>query len=126
MYGRVIDLEAIRQVVGFAPARIERAGARAAAVLVPLIGGVEGRELELLLVRRSEQTPRHAGEIGFPGGAAEPEDLGPEATALRETEEELGVGPAEIEVFGELDGVITSSSFSVTPILGWISARPIV
>ena len=62
----------------------------------------------------------HKGQISFPGGACEPEDTGLLATALRETEEEIGVPLETVEVLGALDDFPTITSFVVTPFVGVI------
>src|SRR3954471_3899236 len=80
------------------------AGTRIAAVLLPLVGP---EDPELVFTRRTEDLPRHPGEISFPGGMEEPVDDGPRATALREAEEELGIAPASVEVLGTLSPVHT-------------------
>jgi 8-oxo-dGTP pyrophosphatase MutT (NUDIX family) len=102
---------------------MHREGDRRAAVLVPF---VEGETLEVLFTRRTEGLGAHAGQISFPGGRIDAGDADELAAALRETEEELGIPRAEIEVLGELDGVVTSSSFSITPIAGLLRGRPVV
>src|SRR3954465_15065299 len=74
---------------------------RIAAVLLPLVGpDREPEDPELVFTRRTDDLPRHPGEISFPGGMQEPGDLGPAETALREMEEELGIGPSSVEVLG--------------------------
>jgi 8-oxo-dGTP pyrophosphatase MutT (NUDIX family) len=62
----------------------------------------------------------HKGQISFPGGACEPEDADLLATALRETEEEIGVPPESVEVLGFLDDFPTITSFVITPVVGVI------
>ncbi len=93
-------------------------GARAAAVLM-LIG--EGdRGPEILFVERASTLRTHAGQIAFPGGAAEPGDGDLAATALREAHEETGVDPTGIEVLGRLPPAhVEVSGFDVTAVVGW-------
>lgn len=89
-----------------------------AAVLVPLVQRDEG--LTLLLTRRTDHLRDHAGQISFPGGRVEPEDDGPVATALRETEEEIGLSRSHIEVIGQLPIYSTVTAFQVTPVVGLV------
>lgn len=89
-----------------------------AAVLVPLVARERG--LSLLLTRRTDQLRNHAGQISFPGGRAEPEDDGPVATALRETEEEIGLARERIEVIGQLPVYATVTAFQVTPVVALV------
>ncbi|HLS69629.1 MAG TPA: CoA pyrophosphatase [Kiloniellales bacterium] len=93
-------------------------GAREAAVLVPLVARPCG--IQVLLTRRSQHLSSHPGQIAFPGGCREPGDQGPLATALRETEEEIGLSPRSIEPLGQLDLYVTGTGFAVTPIVGWV------
>lgn len=97
--------------------------ARPAAVLIPVVA--EG-EPSLLLTRRADHLPRHAGEVSFPGGMPEPRDGGVlEATALREFEEELGVPASEVEVLGAMAPVHTVvSGIAMVPYVGWLERRP--
>jgi 8-oxo-dGTP pyrophosphatase MutT (NUDIX family) len=89
-----------------------------AAVLVPLVQRDEG--LTLLLTRRTDHLRDHAGQISFPGGRVEPEDDGPIATALRETEEEIGLPREHIHVIGQLPVYSTVTAFQVTPVVALI------
>lgn len=89
-----------------------------AAVLVPLVQREAG--LQLLLTRRTDHLRDHAGQISFPGGRVEPEDEGPVATALRETEEEIGLDRRFIEVIGQLPVYSTVTAFQVTPVVGLV------
>jgi|SRR5690554_1644447 8-oxo-dGTP pyrophosphatase MutT (NUDIX family) len=93
-------------------------GAREAAVLVPLIRRSHGPQV--VLTRRSARLSNHAGQIAFPGGCREPNDRDLIATALRETEEEIGLAPQRVQTLGELDLYVTRTGFAVTPIVGWI------
>ncbi len=74
----------------------------------------------VLLNKRSEQVEYHKGEISFPGGARDPEDRDSLETALRETEEEMGIQRRDITVLGEMDEVETRSRFKVNVYVGTI------
>ena len=93
-------------------------GLNPAAVLVP-VGWLDGDPC-IVLTKRSMRVETHKGEISFPGGHTEPSDNGPEATALREAEEEIGLKPEDVEVLGRLDDHITIFRFHVTPVVGAI------
>jgi len=94
------------------------AALRAAAVLVPLIDRTDG--LTILLTQRDANLPHHAGQIAFPGGRVEETDADDIATALRETEEEIGLARAHIEPVGRLDRYVTRTGFTVTPVVGLV------
>ena len=70
--------------------------------------------------QRSATLKDHAGQISFPGGRQDPEDADAIATALRETDEEVGLPAALVRVIGRLDTYITGTGYSVTPIVGLI------
>ncbi len=91
-----------------------------AAVLVPLVPRPEGATI--LLTRRTRNLEKHAGQISFPGGKIERGDGSPEAAALRETEEEVGLARERIEILGRLARRVTGTGFRVTPVVGL--ARP--
>ena len=96
-------------------------GNRLAAVLLPLVQGDR-----LVLTRRTEHLSRHPGEISFPGGLAHEEDADLAATALRETREELGLPPEEVEVLGALVPVHTFvSSILIVPFVGLVAGDPV-
>ena len=86
-----------------------------AAVLVPLVVRDEG--LMVLLTRRTDHLHHHPGQISFPGGRMEPDDGSPEITALRETEEEIGLARRHVELIGRLPQYHTITGFAVTPVL---------
>jgi 8-oxo-dGTP pyrophosphatase MutT (NUDIX family) len=87
----------------------------AASVLVPLVERDDG--LHLLLTRRTEHLRDHAGQISFPGGRVEAHDADAVATALRETEEEVGLARTHVDVIGTLPHYTTVTAFVVTPIV---------
>lgn len=89
-----------------------------AAVLVPLVDRDD--EITVLLTQRTAHLADHAGQISFPGGHMETEDGTPENTALRETEEEIGLDRQYVEIVGRLDNYITRTGFDVTPVIGMI------
>lgn len=81
-------------------------------------------ELCLVLTRRTDGVDNHRGQISFPGGSMHP-DEDAVAAALRETQEELGVDPAQIDVLGQLSPLyIPPSGFCIYPVAGFISERP--
>ncbi len=92
--------------------------ARCAAVLVPLVR-IEG-DWHLLLIKRSEKVADHKGQVAFPGGACETDDESLEATALRETAEEIGIAPQDVKILGRLRELVTVSGYCVAPIVGVI------
>jgi 8-oxo-dGTP pyrophosphatase MutT (NUDIX family) len=92
---------------------------RPAAVLVPIISR-EGR-LTVLFTRRTAHLNDHAGQISFPGGRAEQEDMSSAHTALREAGEEIGLAPGRVEVLGELHQYITVTGYRVTPVVGLVT-----
>ncbi|MFN2227461.1 MAG: NUDIX hydrolase [Anaerolineae bacterium] len=87
-----------------------------AAVLLPLLYK-EGR-WHVLFTQRTQDVEHHKGQISFPGGACEPIDEDLAATALRETDEEIGVPPHLVRVLGALDDFPTITHFVVTPFVG--------
>lgn len=90
-----------------------------AAVLVPLIDRPDA--LTVLLTQRTSHLAHHAGQISFPGGHIEPGDGGPAATALRETEEEVGLDRRCVRLIGHLDTYVTRTGFVVTPVVGIVT-----
>ena len=86
-----------------------------AAVLVPIV--LHAGAASLLLTVRSSHLRSHAGQISFPGGRLEPTDINPAAAALRETQEEIGIDPADIELLGFLSDQIIRSGYRITPVV---------
>lgn len=89
-----------------------------AGVLVPIVNRRGGPTI--LLTQRTAHLKKHAGQISFPGGGWEEQDPHLEATALRETEEEIGLHQRHIEVLGQLSLYETSTAYGVTPVVGWV------
>jgi len=93
---------------------------RPAAVLVAIVEREQG--LMLLFTQRTQDLPQHAGQISFPGGGIESTDTDVVDAALRETEEEVGIGRALVQPFGFLDCFETISNYCVTPVVGVLDA----
>jgi 8-oxo-dGTP pyrophosphatase MutT (NUDIX family) len=92
-------------------------GFRESAVLVPIVVEAGAPDRLLFTVRRADLST-HAGQISFPGGKRDPEDADAAACAIRETSEELGIAPANVEVLGLLHDVPTPTGFVITPVVG--------
>ena len=90
--------------------------AKPAAVLIPL-QCIRGK-WHVLFTRRNAKLLEHSGQVAFPGGRSDPEDPDPETTAIRETWEEIGIKPSDIEVLGRLPSLLTITNYLVTPIVG--------
>lgn len=93
------------------------ANSRHAAVLIPIICRPEPT---LLLTRRSDHLRKHAGQVAFPGGKADPQDSSLIETALREAEEEVAIPASAVHVLGRLAPLDSSSGYQVTPIVGLV------
>ena len=98
----------------------ERAGQplREAAVLIPLY--VRERGLWTLFTKRTEQVEHHKGQISFPGGGKQASDATLWHTAVRETEEEIGVPGPSVKLLGALPRLVTVTDFEVSPFVGAI------
>ncbi len=103
----------------YRPQRIDGDGLPRAAVLIPIYE-TDGAP-HLLFTVRTDLVEHHKGQISFPGGAQDTEDEDLIATALRESEEEIGLRRDHVEVIGQLDDIITISNFLVTPYVGRIT-----
>lgn len=90
-----------------------------AAVLFPIVDRVGGHTV--LLTQRTAHLRDHAGQISFPGGRVEGHDRSPTDTALRETEEEIGLPRERVEILGFLPEYRTGTGFRVTPVVGLVT-----
>ncbi|MBZ9989092.1 CoA pyrophosphatase [Mesorhizobium sp. BH1-1-5] len=88
---------------------------RDAAVLIPVVDRAEGAMV--LLTKRAEKLRSHSGQVAFPGGTIDPTDPGPEATALRETFEEIGLDRDHIEIIGRMPDYVSGSGYRIVPVL---------
>jgi 8-oxo-dGTP pyrophosphatase MutT (NUDIX family) len=96
----------------------EDAETREGAVLLLFGEGPQGPDL--LLTERAHDMRSHPGQVSFPGGKIDPTDPSPRHAALREAEEETGLDPSGVDVFGELPQLwLPPSNFAVTPVLAW-------
>ena len=89
---------------------------RPAAVLIPVVLASEG--VSVLLTKRTDHLHHHPGQISFPGGRVEACDASPDETALRETEEEIGLDRRHVELLGALPDYLTGTGFRITPLVG--------
>lgn len=107
------DLEVYRSVE-------DESALRPAAVLLAITREEESKQSSLVLTVRSTNLKSHAGQISLPGGTQEPEDDSAVTTALRESEEEIGLAAEHVEVIGRLGTLALPSGFLITPIVGVI------
>jgi 8-oxo-dGTP pyrophosphatase MutT (NUDIX family) len=106
-------------IMGYRPPGMDgyRPG-RTAAVLVPVL---DQPEPEIILTRRAEHLANHAGQISFPGGAADRQDDSAVQTALREAQEEIGLDPTSVTPLGFLDRYDVISDYRVLPVVGLVT-----
>ena len=89
-----------------------------AAVLILLIH--HDNEWSILFTRRTETVEKHKGQVAFPGGACEKNEVRAEETALREAWEEIGINRNDVNILGKLNPIETITGFLVTPVVGII------
>lgn len=98
--------------------RIELGSLIPASVLIPFFE--KNGQVHILFAKRTQNVRHHKGQISFPGGAFDPQDKDLLQTALRETEEEVGLKKEDVEIVAELDDMFTPTNFRVTPFAGFI------
>ena len=91
---------------------------KAAGVLIPIIQ--YQKSLSVLLMQRSADLKNHAGEVSFPGGRMESIDADISETALRETCEEVGIRPEQVDIAGYLQPMLTMTGYAVTAVVGLV------
>lgn len=91
---------------------------RPAAVLIPFL--IRDSSWHILYTRRTDSLPEHSGQVAFPGGRADPGDISPESTALREAFEEIALRPEDVKILGTLNALPTVTNYFVTPVVGKI------
>jgi 8-oxo-dGTP pyrophosphatase MutT (NUDIX family) len=96
-------------------------GHKPAAVLIPIQERQDGDYL--VLTRRGDQLPTHKGQIAFPGGRVDVGDKDIFHTALRESQEEIGINPEQVKILGRLDEFTAGYGLVVTPVVGVIPAH---
>ncbi|MEZ5759308.1 MAG: CoA pyrophosphatase [Emcibacteraceae bacterium] len=92
---------------------------KASAVLVPIVE--RGDQLSILLTKRSAHLKSHSGQVSFPGGRCDDDDLHAMATALREAKEEINLPQSHVEVIGAMEDYETVTGYSVSPVVGFVN-----
>ncbi|MFT2092602.1 CoA pyrophosphatase [Paraglaciecola sp. 2405UD69-4] len=114
----LIKYHHIRQVISEPDFPLKSLG-KPAAVLIPIVQYPD--ELRVVFTVRAKHLKHHGGQVSFPGGKQETSDLSLIHTALRETHEEIGISPQDVDVIGKLPLYRTVSGFEVTPFIGFVS-----
>ncbi|MEM9207313.1 MAG: CoA pyrophosphatase [Pseudomonadota bacterium] len=101
------------------PANVRPKVKRDAAVLIPIVNW-PASDATVILTRRTEHLPSHAGQVSFPGGKIDAGEVTPLETALREANEEIGLKAEAVAPIGFLDPYITSTGYRVHPVVGLV------
>jgi 8-oxo-dGTP pyrophosphatase MutT (NUDIX family) len=118
-----ISVEQIRKFLeGHRRRELEKSHLKKAAVLILFYP--KGDELFVLLTKRTEDVEHHKGQVSFPGGSQDEDDVNLVATALRESEEEIGLPKHAVQVFGMFDEYETPSGFAITPVVAYAHCLP--
>jgi 8-oxo-dGTP pyrophosphatase MutT (NUDIX family) len=99
-------------------ARLNGSPLREAAVLIPVVDRPD--RAGVILTKRAEALRKHSGQISFPGGTIDPEDGSPEAAAVREAHEEIGLEASSIETLARLPTYLAGTGFLITPVLALV------
>ena len=97
---------------------IKQSAVHFSAVLIPIV--TRNKKHSIILTKRSQHLNHHPGQISFPGGRVETSDKNAVDTALRETQEEIGITQEQISVAGFLKQYTTVSDFVITPVVGFV------
>ena len=108
----------LEQISEYAPLEVNNSDLRLAAVML-LICEID-QEDKLIFQSRSNYVRHHKGEISLPGGAKDPDDINLMTTALRETQEEIGVNADMVEIVGQLDDTETWTGYLIRPYIGMV------
>jgi len=117
--GHFSSADVRRRLIDSIPKRLSGRYSGEAAVLMAIV--VRGERPYFLLTRRTEEVATHKGQISFPGGMREPSDSSLSETALRETQEELGLDPAALEIAGEFNEYLAVTNQKVRCFVGFVS-----
>lgn len=101
--------------------RMKSAQYKDAAVLIGL--REQDSESRIILTQRTAHLASHGGQVAFPGGKIDPQDASPEAAALREAHEEIGLEPGHVEILGRLPDYLTGSGYRIKPVLALVSSE---
>jgi 8-oxo-dGTP pyrophosphatase MutT (NUDIX family) len=110
--------EIYERLAGYQARRLASDGLPQAAVLIALYTARD--DLHVILTKRTDKVEHHKGEISFPGGARDSSDPDISFTALRESDEEIGLDPGHVRLVGRVDDLVTTSGFHVTAFVGEI------
>lgn len=91
---------------------------RQAGVLILIVAD---QRPHIVLTERSQSLRSHPGQISFPGGSVEPSDASVKAAAIRETREEIGLAPEQLQILGRLPDYVTGTGFNIAPFVGWVA-----
>ena len=84
-------------------------------MLIPVVD--HGPEASVILTKRADKLTSHSGQVAFPGGRIDPTDASPEAAALREAEEEIGLDAGHVEIIGRMPDYVSGSGYRIAPVL---------